>query len=226
MQKRLPKLIGAMVLMLLMLSFMVATPARAVCPPNAGECIPPPYSVPAEPVWATLNAIPQGNYPGGSVTFDIFVINTGFPARGNVTVINETLTASALPPASQTKTATGLPVLLSPGQAIESQIAVPIPSNFTQSNFTATLAAYVLRSNGTANPLLRLTGTSLVYILGAPASSAQSTTSGSSQSTQPAAQGGTISMTLFAAGIATPSIVAIILLVVLFRARSLPKGGT
>ena len=225
MRKRLPKLIGAMMLMLLMLSFLVATPARAVCPPNAGECIPPPYSVPAEPIWATLNAIPQGNYPGGSVTFDVFVINTGYPAQGNVTLINETLTAPALPPAYQTKAATGLPVQLSPGQAIVSQITVQIPSNFTQNNFTATLAAYVLRLNVTANPLIRLTGTSLVYILGPPASSTQSTTSNTSQGTQPAAPG-TVSMTTFAAGIVAPSIVAVILLAVLFRGRGVPKGGT
>ena len=225
MQKRLPKLIGAMVLMLLMLSFMVATPARAVCPPNAGECIPPPYSVPAEPVWATLNAIPQGNYPGGNVIFDVFVINTGWPAEGNVTLINETLTAPALPGASQANTATGLPVQLSPGQAIVSTIALQIPSNFTQSTIAASLEVNVRFWNGTANLPLQLKGNSLLYTLGPPASSTQSTTS-STQGTQPAAQGGAVSMTIFAAGIATPSIVAILLLVVLFRRRSLPKGGT
>src|SRR5580704_344869 len=177
MQKGLPKLLGAMMLMLLMLSFLVAAPARGVCPPNAGECIPPPYSVPAEPVWATLNAIPQGNYPGGNVIFDVFVINTGWPAEGNVTLINETLTAPALPPGSQTNTATGLPVQLSPGRGIVSTIALQIPSNFTQSNFSASLVVNVLRLNVTANPSFRLTGTSLVYILGPPASSTQSTTS-------------------------------------------------
>ena len=225
MQKRLPGLMGAMMLVLLMLSLLGATPVRAACGPRAGECLAPPYAVPAEPVWATLNAVPQGNYPGGNQVFDVFVIYTGWPAEGNVTLINETLTAPALPPASQTNTATGLPVLLSPGQAIVSQIALQIPSNFTQSNFTASLAVNVLLFNGTINVPLRLTGNSLVFILGHPVSSTRSTTSSNSQSTQPDAQGGTVSTTPFAAGVTAPSIVAVILLVRLFQGRGRPKGG-
>jgi hypothetical protein len=226
MQKRLPRLMGATMLMLLMLSFLAATPARAVCPPNAGECIPPPYAVPAEPVWATLNAATQGNYPGGNEVFDVFVINTGWPAEGNVTLINETLTAPTLPPAFQTNNAKGLPVELSPGQAIQSTIALQIPSNFTQSNFTASLVANAVLFNGTTNISLRLTGTSIVYILGLPILTTQTTTSSASQSTQPAAQSGTVSTGLFAAGVAAPSIVAVILLVRLFQGRGRPKGGS
>jgi len=226
MQKRFSKLIGPMMLMLLMLSFLVATPARAVCPPNAGECLAPPYAVPAEPVWATLNAVPQGNYPGSNETFDVFVINSDLPPDGNVTLINETLTAPALPPAFQTNTVKGLPVELARGQAIVSTIALQIPSNFTQSNFTASLVANVALFNGTTNIFLKLTGTSQVFILGLPISDTQTTTSSTSQSTQPTAQNGTVSTAVFAAGVAIPSIVAVILLGLLFRGRGRPKGGS
>src|SRR5271169_4212460 len=143
MQKRLPKLMGATMLMLLMLSFLGATPALAACSNRAGECLAPPYAVPAEPVWATLNAVTQGNYPGGNETFNVFVINSDVPPNGNVTVFNETITASALPPGLNRSTATGLPVLLSPGQAITSKISLQIPSDFKLSNFTANLVVHV-----------------------------------------------------------------------------------
>jgi hypothetical protein len=225
MRERLPKLVGAMVLMLLMLSSLLATPARAQCVllPGQGECVAPPYAVPAEPVWGTLNAVPQGNYPGGNLIFDVFVVNSDKPPEGNVTLINETVTAPALPPGFQSNTGIGLPVELGRGQAILSTIALEIPSNFTASNLTASLVANALLFNGTVNISLKLTGTLQVFILGHPISS-QTTTSGISQTTQ-AAQSGTVSTTLFAVGVAIPSIVAVILLVLLARGRSGPKGG-
>ena len=110
MQKRLPKLVGATMLMLLMLSVLVATPVRAQCvlKPGGGECLAPPYAVPAEPVWATLNAATHGNYPGGNETFDVFVINSDVPPNGNVTLFNETITAPALPPAGTSSVGTGI----------------------------------------------------------------------------------------------------------------------
>ncbi|HVB95007.1 MAG TPA: hypothetical protein VND41_00210 [Nitrososphaerales archaeon] len=224
MQKRLPKLMGATVLVLLTLSFLAATPARAACPVGAGECIAAPYSVPAEPVWATLNAVPEGNYPGGNLIFDVFVVNADQPPHGNVTLINETVTAPALPAASQSNSGIGLPVELLPGQAILSTIALQIPDNFTQSNLTASLVVNVLLWNGTMNIPLQLTGALLVYILGLPISGTQTTTSSTSQSTQTVAQSGTVSTTLFAVGVAIPSIVAVILLVLLARGRG-SKGG-
>jgi len=220
MQKRLPKLMGATMLMLLMLSFLVATPARAANPA-------PPYGVPAQPIWAVVNALPQGNYPGGNEIFDIFVVNSEQPPNGNVTLVNETLTAPALPPESQTNSAIGIPIMLSPGQAILNTIALPIPSDFTQSNFTANLVAYVFYWNGTTNIPLKLTATAQVFMLSLPGSTSQTTTSSSAsqttQTTQTATQSGTVSTTLFAAGVALPSIVVVILLILLVRGRGPPK---
>jgi len=228
MQKRLPRLMGATMLMLLMLSFLGSTPALAACvlKPGAGECIAPPYAVPAEPVWATLNAITQGNYPGGNETFSVFVINSDVPPNGNVTLFNETITASALPPALNTSTATGLPLQLSPGQALTSKIALQIPSDFKLSNFTASLVVNVSYWNGTNNIPVKLTGSALVYVLGGPLAGTSTTTSTTSQTTQTTTQSGTVSTGLFAAGVAIPSIVAVILIVLLVRGKGGPKGGT
>ncbi|MDA4132307.1 MAG: hypothetical protein OK454_04175 [Thaumarchaeota archaeon] len=225
MPTRLPKLMGAIMLILLMLSFLAATPASAQCVllPGQGHCSAPPYAIPAEPVWATLNAVSQGNYPGGNLIFDVFVVNSDKPPEGNVTLINETLTAAALPPGFQTNSGIGLPVELAPGQAILSTIALQIPSNFTQSNFTASLAANALLFNGTVNIPLKLTGTLQVFVLGLPISSQTATSSGS-QNTQ-TVQSGTVSTTLFAVGVAIPSIVVVVLLALLFRGRGRPKGG-
>jgi hypothetical protein len=224
MRGRIPRLMVAATLTLLMLSFLAATPARAQCGQGAGECIAKPYSQAAEPIWATLNAVPQGNYPGGNEIFDVFVVNSDQPPAGNATLINETLTAPALPSAFQTNTAIGLPVELSPGQAIVNTIALQIPSTFTQSNFTAYLLAYVQLHNGTAFVNLRLTGNLKVFILGLPIGGA-TTASSASQSIQ-TSQGGTVSTSLFAAGVAIPSIVVIILLALLVRGRGQPRGGT
>ncbi len=216
MQKRLPKLMGATMLALLMVSFLVATPVRAVGAP-------PPGGV-ANPVWATVNALPQGNYPGANEIFDIFVVNSDQPPNGNVTLVNETLTAPALPADQQTNTAIGLPIMLSPGQAILNTITLPIPGNFTQASFTADLVAYVFYPNGTA---LKLTGSTQVFMLGLPGSGTQTTTSSSAsqttQSTQTTTQSGSVSTTLFAAGVAIPSIVVLILLILLVQRRGRPK---
>ena len=222
MRRRLPKLMGATMLMLLVLSFSGATPALAACSKNAAECLAPPYSVPAEPVWGTVNTVTAGNYPGGSLQFDVFVINTGYPAEGNATLFNETITATALPAALNTSTATGLPVLLTPGQAITSTITMQIPRNFTLSSFRASLAADVSYWNGTANIPVQLLGSATVYVLGDPIGGASTT---SSQTTQTSTQSGGVSTTLFAAGLAIPSILAVILLILVVRRRGGPIGG-
>ncbi|HEV2390350.1 MAG TPA: hypothetical protein VGS04_06450, partial [Nitrososphaerales archaeon] len=101
MQKRLAKLVGATILALLMLSFLVAAPVRAANPA-------PPSSIPPQPVWITVNALPQGNYAGGNEIFDIFVVNAEQPPNKNVTLYNETMTAPALPADQQANTAIGL----------------------------------------------------------------------------------------------------------------------
>lgn len=224
MQKRLPKLIGVTIFMLLMLSFLVSTPARAQCvlKPGAGECLVPPYAVPAEPVWATLNAATSNNYPGGNETFDVFVINSDVPPNGNVTLYNETITSAALPPSFNASTAKGLPLQLSPGQAITSTIALPIPSDFKQGSFTANLVVNVAYWNGTIDIPVKLTGSTLVYVLGAPLVGT-STTNTTSQNSQAATQSGTVSTGLFVAGVAIPSIIAIILIAALVRRNSGPK---
>lgn len=211
--------------MLFVLSCLAAAPARAACAPNAAECFAPPYSVPAEPVWATLNAVTQSNYPGGNETFDIFVINSDVPPDGNVTLINETVTAPTFPLGFQTNTAKGLPVQLAPGQAIMSTIPLEIPTSFSQSNFTADLAAYVQYWNGNTNINLTLTGNLKVFMLGSPISSTTTTSLTGSQMTETTTQSGTVSTPLFEAGVAIPSIVVVILLALLVRGRGGPKGG-
>ncbi len=219
MEKRLPKLMGATVLTLLMLSFLVATPASAVS-------IAPPFALAAEPVWATINAAAQGNYPGGNELFDVFVVDSALPPEGNVTVQTATLTAPALPVNQQSNFATGLPTILSPGQSILLTIYLPIPADFAHSNFTANLVVNVLLQNGTASIPLKLTGSTTVFMLGLPGSGGQTSTSSaqttSSTSSAQSTQSGTVSSTLFAAGVAIPSIIAIILLVLLVRRGSKP----
>jgi hypothetical protein len=218
MGQRLSKLMGATLLMPLMLSIAVATPALAANPV-------PPYSVPPQPVWVSVNASPQGNYPGGNEIFNIFVVNSEQPPNGNVTLFNETLTAPALPPDQQTNTAIGIPIMLSPGQAILNTIALPIPSDFNQSSFTANLVVFLFIGNGTSNPL-KLTVSTPVVLLGLERSTTQTTSSSTSQTTQTtqtATQSGTVSTTLLAAGVALPSIVVVILLILLVRGRGVPK---
>lgn len=214
MDRRLPRLMGTTLLALLMLSFLVATPVGAVS-------IAPPFALASEPVWATINAAPQGNYPGGNEQFIVFVVNSAQPPDGNVTVQDATLTAPALPAQQQSNFATGLPAVLTPGQSIELTIYLPIPGNFAQSNFTANLVVNVLLWNGTASIPLKLTGSTVVFMLALPGSGGQ-TTASSSQATSTSSQSsqstsGTVSSTLFAVGVAIPSLVAIILLVLLVR---------
>jgi len=213
-------------LILLVLSLSGASPALAACSKNAAECSAPPYTVSAEPVWGTLNTVTGGNYPGGSLQFGVFVINAGYPAEGNATLFNETITAAALPPALNTSTAKGLPVLLTPGQAITSTITMQIPRNFTLSSFKVSLAVDVSYWNGTANIPVQLMGSATVYVLGDPIGGASTTSSQTTQTTQTSAQSGTVSTTLFAAGLAIPSILAVILLILVVRRRGGPKGGT
>jgi hypothetical protein len=225
MQNFLPKLVTASVLTLLAFSFLTATPARAACGQGAGECLPVPYSVPAEPVWATLNAVPQGNYPGGNEIFDISVVNSDQPPAGNLTLFNETVSSPQLPQSnSNPNFAIGLspPLTLTPGQLIVNTIAMEIPSNFTQSNFTANLVAYVSYWNGTLNVPLKLTGSILVYMLGLPLTGTTTTDTTTSVSTV-TVNGSGVSSGLFAVGVGVPSIVVVILLVLLARGRGAPK---
>jgi hypothetical protein len=230
MQKSLPKLVWATTITLLMLSFLTAAaPVRAVCM-GAASCQGPrpPPSGPGNPVWATLNAATQGNYPGGNETFYVFVVNSDQPPDGNVTLINETLTAPALPPEYQANSSMGLPIDLSPGEAISNAMTLEIPSNFTQDNFTADLVVNVAVWNGTVSISLKLTSSTVVTLHGLPDTGTQTTTSSSTtqstQTSQTTTQSGTVSSSLFAAGVAIPTIVAFTLLALLVRGRS--KGST
>jgi hypothetical protein len=211
MQKRLPKLMSAGMLLLLMFSLLAAIPVGAYCAPGGiGLC-----GEPYEPVWVTLNALPQGNYPGGNEIFDVAVVNSGQPAAGNVTLFNETVGSPQLPPSSSNPNhAIGLPVTLTSGQLIVNTIAMEIPSNFTQNNFTAILATYVSYWNGTLNVPLKLTGNLVVHMLSLPLTGTQTT-----------ATSGAVSSSLFALGVGIPSIVVVILLVLLARGKGGPKGG-
>jgi hypothetical protein len=229
MEKRLPNLTWAALLALIMLSFLAAPPALAACGPRAGECIAPPYAVAAEPVWASLNGVPQGNYPGGNMEFDAIVVNSDQPPDGNVTLLNETVTAPAFPADSQSNYGIGLPIALAPGQLIVNTIHLPIPDNFSQGNFTANLVAYVALWNGTVNVFLRLTSSTVVTLLGLPVVQTSTSASQNSQtitSTTTVTQSGTVSSSLLVAGVAIPSIVAVILLALVVRGRGRPSGAS
>ena len=207
--KRVSSLVGAVGLALFALSLLSAAPTTAVFP-----------QAPPQPFWATLNALGYGNYPGGNEQFTVFVVNTDSPPLGNVTLINETLTAAALPPAFNTGYAIGLPVQLETGQAILSTISLEIPANFTQSNFTATVVINLEVANGTSFYSTQLTESTTVVMLSLPGtvkttSSTTSTASGSQTTTQ----SGGVSSSLFYAGVGVPSVVVIVLLALLVRAR-------
>jgi hypothetical protein len=232
MQKRLPNLTWAAILAIIVLSFLAATsPVHAACPPNAGECIAPPYAVAAEPVWASLNGVPQGNYPGANMQFDATVVNSDQPPDVNFTLLNETVTAPAFPLSSQSNYAIGLPIDLAPGQLIVNTITLPVPGNFSQSNFTADLVVYGALWNGTASIYLKLTASTVVTLLGLPIVGGGTTSSGSQSTTTTTTtttitQSGTVSSSVLAAGVAIPSIVAVILLALLVRrGGGRPKGG-
>lgn len=203
-------LLGAVLFSLLVSTSAAAAPAAAA--PDAN-----PYAPTSAPVWATLNAEARGNYPGGNEQFIIFVVNSGQPPNGNVTVQNATLTAPALPAGQNSNTGIGLPAVLAPGQSIVLTIHLPIPSDFSDSNFTANLVAHASLWNGTANIPLTLTGSVLVYMLGTPGQSGSQVTTTTTTTVEGS---GTVSTTLFAVGVAIPSIVAVILLILLARRRA------
>jgi hypothetical protein len=205
MESRLPKAFGVALLLLLAFSFPFAVPAHAqVVPPNS------------MPLWVTINASAQGNYPGGDELFIVFVVNSAPMLTENETIDNMTLTA---PFASNF--GAGLPSTLLPGQTLLLTIHLEIPSNFSQKSFTANLIVHARLWNGTGNRGITLTGTAPVNVLSLPSQSTSQTTS--QTTSQPAAQSGTISTTLFAAGVAIPSLIVIVLLILLVRGRAGPK---
>jgi hypothetical protein len=212
-RKRVSSLVAAGLLVLFALSFSAAVPASAATSPSGSQY-----------VWATLNALGYGNYPGGNEEFTVFVVNSDSPPLGNMSLLNETLTAPALPPSSNTGSAIGLPVQLSSGQAILSTIYLPIPSNSTQSSFTATVVINIQIANGTSFFSKQLTESTTVVMLSLPgtATSSSSTTSTASSS-QSTTQSSGVSSGLFYAGVGVPSVVAIILLALLARGRGRPQ---
>jgi hypothetical protein len=214
-EKRVSGLLVAAVLVFALPSLAVV-PVRAAASPTGSQS-----------VWATLNALGYGNYPGGNEEFTVFVVNSDSPPLGNVSLYNETLTAPALPPSQNTGYAIGLPVQLSTGQAILSTIYLPIPANFTQSSFTATVAIDIQVANGTSFFSRQLTESTTVVMLNLPGTvtSATSTASSVSNSQTTTVSSG-VSSGLFYAGVGVPTVVAVVLLALLVRARAAaPRQG-
>ncbi|MDG6915484.1 MAG: hypothetical protein JRN23_06600 [Nitrososphaerota archaeon] len=202
------------VMAILMAFSLVVVPAH-------GQEVPPLQKVknelPTAPVWATVNAAAQGNYPGGNEIFNVFTVDSALPPETNVTVLNETLTTTAWS-GFNSNFAIGLPVTLQPGNSILNTIALQIPSNFTQSNFTANLKAYVNVLNGTNEVGLVLTGNVVVYMLGLPLTG-PSTVTMTTTSVSTVSQSTGVSTAALAAGAGIPSVVAIALLALLVRGR-------
>jgi len=197
MERRLRKLVGAATLIFLMFSLQVAAPARAQVSTSA-------------PIWVTLNASAQGNYPGGDELFIIFVVNSAQNPKEN-----ETITDIKLVAPFGSNSAIGLPATLAPGQSIQPTIHLEIPANFSQRSFQANLTLHGIDRNGTATIPLTFTGTAIVDVFALPSSP--------STSTQSESQAGAISTTLFAAGVGIPSLVAVVLVALLVRARATSK---
>lgn len=214
MENGLAKLTGTTVLALLIFSATAASVAYAQPEKIGGS------AASGEPVWATVNAAAQGNYPGGNEEFTVFVVNSGLPPDGNLTIQNMTLSTSAWSQGNSNY-GIGLPTTLAPENAAGFTIFLQIPGDYTQSNFTANLAVDTQLWNGTVNVPIKLTGSVVVYMLAQ--SSQSSGQSGRTTITVTGTQSGAASTTLLAAGVAIPSLVAVILLALLVQARGRSK---
>jgi hypothetical protein len=165
-----PRLKATAILLLISgVLFVPSAQAQGGCPPPIVHCLPPPYAVPAEPVWATFDAIAGGNYPGGDQVFSVLVVNSDSPPLGNTTVSSETLSTPF-----ENVTITGLPAVLASGQSLTTNVTVPIPRNFTQSSFMAHVVIHIHIANSTASSPTLLTGSAQVFVLGSPLAGAPS----------------------------------------------------
>ncbi len=163
---------AAIVLVLSCLAALPAAPVEGACNPGVVHCLPPPYSVGAAPIWAILTPVAGGNYPGGNQVFNVFVVNSDSPPKGNITLLTETLTTPI-----QNFTVSGLPVQLAPGQSLSQNITLQIPRDFAQSNFTVGLAMHFSIANSTPADPTTLTTSAKVYMLGGPLGEVPSTSS-------------------------------------------------
>jgi hypothetical protein len=184
-----------------------------------------------EPIWASLNSSGTGNYPGGDELFTVFVVNSAPSIADNETLTNISLTTT---PSFASNFAIGLPELLQPGYGQLFPIYLEIPSNFTQASFIANVIVNATLLNGTTTSPLNLTGHATVDVLALPSNS---TTSGSSSgatvtrtvmvtTTSSGSSSSGVSNSLFAIGVATPSIIAIILLVLVVQMRGRTRRVT
>lgn len=166
----------------------------------------------SEPIWVTVNASAQGNYPGGDEQFVVFVVNSALPPAGNETVTDMTLTAPF-----GSNFGIGLPATIPPGQSLLSTIHLEIPTNFTQASFVANLVVHAKLWNGTKFNTATLTGTATVDVFALP-----SQTSSQTGSVTTGVSTAGVSTTTLAIAVAIPSIVAVILLILLLRKKSGP----
>src|SRR5271156_5301029 len=122
------KMAGLTMFTLLVFSCLFPIAARA-----QQECIPPSCFPPSgSPVFVVLNADANGNYPGGNEFFNVAVVDSNI--NGNITINSASLSTPFL-----NNTGVGLPTTLAIGFAYVTDIAIPIPADFSGSNFTATL---------------------------------------------------------------------------------------
>jgi hypothetical protein len=196
----LPRTLGVSMLLLLMFSLVLAVPAHA-----------PPLGAPQSlPIWVTINSTATANYPGGNELFTVFVVNSAADPKINETIENMTLTASF-----GSNFAIGLPATLTQGQTLLETIHLEIPATFKPNNFTANLVVHATLINGTIKkPLPTITGTAEVNVFSLTPSSTNQTST---------AQAGGVSTTTFEIGVAAPSIVSVLLLILLVQARSSSK---
>ena len=198
MKSSLSKALRASSLLLVLFTSLVASPAFAQ------QTIPN-----AQPIWVTLNASATGNYPGGDELFTVFAVNSANSPAISVIITNMTLTAPF-----RSNFAIGLPTTLLQGQSLLSTIHLEIPANFSGNTFTANLVAHATLVNGTVNKPLTITGSAQVNVLALGSSSS---------TTQTTTATGDVSMTTFELGVAVPSIIAILLLILLVQARGRSK---
>jgi hypothetical protein len=179
-----------------------------------------------EPIWASLNSSGTENYPGGDELFTVFVVNSAPSIADNETLTNISLTTT---PSFASNYAIGLPELLQPGYGQLFPIYLEIPGNFTQTSFIANVVVNATLLNGTTTSPLNLTGHATVDVLSLPSNSSSSSGSSSgatvtktvvvTTTTGSGSSSSGVSNSLFAIGVATPAIIAIILLVLVVQMR-------
>ena len=161
----------------------------------------------AKDVWFTFTADAQGNYPGGTLLFTIFAVDTSLTPGGNESIESMGVTT----PWGDTN-ATGLPITLLPQESTLVPIEVTIPTSYTfPHTFVASFHANAMVWNGGEWTPLTESGNATVDVLAFPTTQASEVA---------------IPSTVFWLGAGAIVLVVIVLLALFVRARRELNRGT